>query len=50
MLMGFIETAMSPAISIFFGVVGMIAAYISTTAPIHEISGRITWFGGGPPR
>src|SRR6476661_7970620 len=49
MLIGFIETATIPAISIFRGVVGMSAANINTTAPIHEIWGVIIQPGGGVP-
>ncbi len=47
---GFIETAMSPAINIFLGVVGTIAANISTTAPTQEISGRPILLGTPLPR
>ncbi len=39
---GFIETAISPAMTLLAGVVGTMAANISTIAPIHEISGAIT--------
>jgi hypothetical protein len=42
--MGFIATAMSPARKVFAGVLGTIAANISTTAPIHEIAGAMLWF------
>ena len=43
---GFIETARNPASSVFAGVLGTIAANISTTAPIHEIAGEMLWFAG----
>ena len=44
--MGFIETARTPASSVFVGVLGTIAANISTTAPIHEMPGEMLWFAG----
>src|SRR4029077_6335915 len=37
---GFIDTAMSPATSVFIGELGTIAADISTTAPIRLIMGE----------
>ena len=43
---GFMETATTPASSVLIGVLGTIAANISTTAPIHEIAGEILWFTG----
>ena len=38
---GFIDTARTPASSVFAGVLGTIAANISTTAPIHEMPGEM---------
>jgi hypothetical protein len=38
---GFMDTATSPAMAVLAGVLGTIAANISTTAPIHEISGEM---------
>lgn len=38
---GFIDTATTPASSVLPGVLGTIAANISTTAPIQEIPGAM---------
>jgi hypothetical protein len=50
MASGFIDAAMSPAISNFRGLVGTIAANMSMTAPTQEISGRPVPLTGVPPK